>query len=51
MKSRNEIEDLLNKLDVLSTKFPAMNYEQGVSETLLWIIGDLDDEEDFINQF
>ena len=51
MKSRNEIEDLLNKLDVLSTKFPAMNYEQGIEETLLWIIGDLDDEEAFINQF
>lgn len=45
-KSRAEIDAVLNRVDDDEpSKYPGMTYEQGISEALLWVLGDLPDEE------
>lgn len=42
-------QDILDVLENLpasgETKYPAMTYEQGIEEALLWVLGDITDEE------
>lgn len=49
MKTRQEISDFLR--DMVSTadptKYPGMTYENGVEEALLWVVGEIDDD-DFV---
>ena len=36
-----EAEELLNKIDSFkATKYPAMSYEQGIEEVLMWLLDD-----------
>jgi len=44
-RSAAEIDALISKCVDLSalSRFPGMTYEQGIRETLEWIIGDTDD--------
>ena len=46
MKTEYEINKILQKLDIIKpSEYPNMSYEQGVEETLMWIIGDISDDE------
>jgi len=47
MQSKEKIEKVLRELPSTDTpsKFPAMTYEQGVEEVLLWVLEELSDEE------
>jgi len=46
MKTEAEIEKVLYNIDVNSpSKYSGMTYEQGIEEALLWVSGDLSDEE------
>jgi hypothetical protein len=49
MRTRQEIEDQLGKVDADAaaggqSRWPGMNYEQGVETALLWALGDSSDE-------
>lgn len=46
MRSKVEIQEILNNLDVCAPpKFPGMTYENGVDEALMWVLGDIDDDD------
>jgi hypothetical protein len=48
MKTKDQVVNALAKLDRQyfdKTKFPAMNYEDGVKETLEWILEVVPDDE------
>jgi len=45
MKSKEEINNVLSKVDTEGTKFPAMTYEGGVEEALRWVLEEISDEE------
>lgn len=46
MKTANEIEKAMDKVDDCGgSQFPAMTYEQGVRETLEWVLGFVEDDE------
>lgn len=45
MKSRYEIEKAIQRVDIEGTKFPAMTYEQGIEEALMWVLEEVSDEE------
>jgi hypothetical protein len=45
MKDMRAIEDVLKNIDTNLTKYPGMTYEQGVEEALLWVIGEISDDE------
>lgn len=46
MKTQSEVQEALDKVDtVAATQFRNMTYEQGVEEALMWILGDISDEE------
>jgi len=40
-----KINKVLDNIDTSRTKYPAMTYEQGVEEALMWIVDDIPDEE------
>lgn len=49
MRTRQEIETELGRVDADAaaggrSKWPGMNYEQGVEAALLWALGDSDDK-------
>ena len=44
MKTRNEIVKVFDRLPD-ETRFPAMTYEQGIDEALLWVLEEIEDEE------
>jgi hypothetical protein len=45
-KSRDEIERVLMSLPGGGdTKYPGMNYEQGIEEALMWVLGDIGGDE------
>jgi hypothetical protein len=49
MKTQTEINNICEKLAEYDTigvsKYPQMTYEQGVLEALMWVLGELPDEE------
>ena len=45
MKTKEEIDAVLYKINSDCTKYPGMNYEQGLEEALMWVLGDIPDEE------
>ena len=47
MKDKQEIEKIFTNLppSAESTKYSNMTYEQGIEETLLWVLGELTDED------
>lgn len=45
MKTKQEIEELLNKFDDQNNSYPGMTYEQGIVEALQWVIGEISDDE------
>jgi hypothetical protein len=45
MKSPAAVADALGKVDTSSTQFAGMTYEQGVEEALMWVLGELEDED------
>lgn len=51
MKSAEEVASLLEAVDTKpgSTEFPNMSYEQGVQETLEWVLEEIPDEEFVVN--
>jgi hypothetical protein len=45
LKKEERIRAALDKVDTHKSKFHGMTYEQGVEEALMWVLGDLSDEE------
>ena len=46
MKTKEEIEEIYaGGFDPYTSKYPSMNYEQGIDEALLWVLGEISDEE------
>jgi hypothetical protein len=46
MRTKEEIESVLNRLPASGdTNYSSMTYEQGIEEALLWVRGDLRDDE------
>jgi len=45
LKSPEEIKDVLSRVDPEEAKFPAMFYENGIEEALMWVLGELSDED------
>jgi len=45
MKGEVEIELALRNLDTERTKYPGMTYEQGIEESLRWVLGEIPDDE------
>jgi hypothetical protein len=46
MKDKKEVDKVFLKLpESGKTKYPAMTYEQGIEEALMWVIGEIPDEE------
>mgnify|MGYP007065736716 CR=1 FL=1 len=45
MKSQTEVANALGIVDSNKSEFPAMSYEQGVEETLLWVLGEIEDDD------
>lgn len=47
MKDRADIDAVLGKLpaDLVDSKYPSMTYEQGIEEALMWVLGELDDQD------
>ena len=46
MRTSEEIENVLNRLPGDErTNYPAMTYEQGVEEALLWVVEEIPNEE------
>ena len=45
MKTKQEIEKLLQDFDSQKSQYPGMTYEQGIEEALSWVIGDIEDDE------
>lgn len=45
MKSAQEIDKALTKVDSESSKYPAMTYEQGIEEALMWVLEHIPDVE------
>ena len=45
MKSKREIEDVLNRVDEFgASKFPGMSYEEGVSAALRWVLDEIEED-------
>jgi len=45
-KTEAEIEEVLSNLPGEGeTQYPAMTYEQGITEALQWVLGELSDED------
>ena len=45
-KAKDQIEAVLRKLQKgEGTKFSSMTYEQGIEEALLWVLGEIEDDE------
>ena len=44
-KTESEITEAANKVDTDETNYPAMSYENGVEEALMWVLGEVSDEE------
>jgi hypothetical protein len=45
MKTQQQIEDALGKVESSQTRFPGMSYEQGIEEALSWVLGEIPDNE------
>ena len=45
MKTKQEIEKILSNFDDTKNEYTGMTYEQGISEALEWVIGELADDE------
>jgi len=46
MKSEKEIQNVLRNLPLSGeTNYNAMTYEEGIEETLMWILDEISDEE------
>ena len=45
IRSADEIQNVLDNLPPEGTKFSSMTYEQGIEEALLWILGDISNDE------
>lgn len=45
MKTIDQIEQVLNKIDTSNSKYLGMSYEQGIEEALMWVLGELEDAE------
>ena len=46
MKTEREISDAISNVDDIgSSQYPGMTYEQGVTEALRWVLGEVPDEE------
>ena len=43
--TEEKIRSALDKLDAGASSFPGMTYEQGIEEALMWVLGDLKDDE------
>jgi hypothetical protein len=44
-KQEERIRAALDKVDIHQSKFRGMTYEQGVEEALMWVLGEISDEE------
>ena len=44
MKTREEIDKAIGNVPDV-TQYPGMSYEEGVSEALRWVLGEVPDEE------
>lgn len=45
MRSKKEVEEALSNVDTEVSEYPGMTYEQGVEETLLWVLGEIESNE------
>ena len=45
MKTKQEIEKLLENFDSQRSQYPGMTYEQGIEEALQWVLGEITDDE------
>ena len=45
MKTTDQIERALKNIDTSNSKYHGMSYEQGLEEALLWVLGELADDE------
>ena len=45
MKDLHVIQTVLDKVDTDTNKYPAMSYADGVREALMWVVGEIEDEE------
>ena len=51
MKTQEQIENLLNKIDPDANKFPRMPYEEGIREALEWVLETHADADEFESEF
>ena len=45
MKTAIEIRGLLHDFDAEASNYPGMTYEKGIEEALLWVLGEIEDDE------
>jgi len=45
MKTKEEINKVLYRINSDRSKYPGMNYEQGIEEALMWVLEDISDED------
>ncbi len=46
MKTQSEIDNkLMNMRATMPSKFPGSTWEQGVEEALMWVLGDIEDDD------
>lgn len=50
MKAREDIQAAWMEVDPHAGEYPGMSYEQGVEEALMWVLGELTDEEFIYSQ-
>ncbi len=45
MKTKKEIEEILEQIPPEGTKYHSMTYEQGIDEALRWVLEEIPDDE------
>jgi len=45
LRSKEEIQKVLEKIDTDGTRYSGMTYEQGIEAALLWVTGQIPNEE------
>ena len=45
MKTKQEIERSLANIEELTSSYTGMTYKDGLEEALLWVLGEISDEE------
>lgn len=45
MKTSEEIQEAMDKINTSETKYPGMTYEEGVEESLMWVLNQITDDQ------